>query len=109
MGEGKYSDSETYVKGLPCCAPVRDPQTGESYPKETYKKKSKKVASEEVELEEKKKSGDPCWVGYKQVGMKKKGAKMVPNCVPEETEVEGRVTNPLIKIKRIKCIVVLET
>jgi hypothetical protein len=85
MGEGKYSDSETYVKGT---APVRDPQTGESYPKETYKKKSKKVASEEVELEEKKKSGDPCWVGYKQVGMKKKGAKMVPNCVPEETEVE---------------------
>ena len=51
-----------------------------------------KVATkEEVELEEKKKSGDPCWVGYKQVGMKKKGGKMVPNCVPEETEVsEGK-------------------
>ena len=47
-----------------------------------------KFKKEEVELEEKKKSGDPCWVGYKQVGMKKKGAKMVPNCVPEETEVE---------------------
>ena len=29
-----------------------------------------------------KKAGDPCWVGYKQVGMKKKGGKMVPNCVP---------------------------
>ena len=42
-----------------------------------------KVATkEETELEEKKKSGDPCWVGYKQVGMKKKGGKMVPNCVP---------------------------
>ena len=24
----------------------------------------------------------PCWDGYKQVGMKKKGNKMVPNCVP---------------------------
>jgi len=24
----------------------------------------------------------PCWKGYKQVGMKKKGDKMVPNCVP---------------------------
>ena len=24
-----------------------------------------------------------CWVGYKQVGMKKKGNKMVPNCVAE--------------------------
>jgi len=146
MGEGKYSNSETYVKGT---APVRATYGGktESFPKETYKKKtktkteelnieldeapyqvygspdgkkekkigkpvkSKKYAAdraaeledthkktggkyrseyvEEVEqIEEKKKSGDPCWVGYKQVGMKKKGAKMVPNCVPEETEVE---------------------
>lgn len=24
----------------------------------------------------------PCWDGYKQVGMKKKNGKMVPNCVP---------------------------
>jgi uncharacterized protein YcfJ len=27
---------------------------------------------------------DPCWNGYKQVGMKKKGNKMVPNCVNED-------------------------
>jgi hypothetical protein len=28
-------------------------------------------------------SDDPCWDGYRQVGMKKgKGGKMVPNCVP---------------------------
>jgi hypothetical protein len=25
---------------------------------------------------------DPCWDGYEQVGMKKKGGKDVPNCVP---------------------------
>jgi hypothetical protein len=25
---------------------------------------------------------EACWQGYKQVGMKKKGKKMVPNCVP---------------------------
>jgi hypothetical protein len=25
----------------------------------------------------------PCWKGYKQVGMKDKGGKQVPNCVPE--------------------------
>ena len=24
----------------------------------------------------------PCWSGYEQRGMKKKGNKMVPNCVP---------------------------
>ena len=29
----------------------------------------------------------PCWDGYKAVGMKKKGDKMVPNCVPEETDL----------------------
>jgi hypothetical protein len=28
--------------------------------------------------------GDPCWDTHKQVGMKKKGNKMVPNCVPKE-------------------------
>jgi hypothetical protein len=28
---------------------------------------------------------EACWSGYKQVGMKKKGKKVVPNCVPEET------------------------
>ena len=27
---------------------------------------------------------DPCWDGYKQVGMKMKNGKKVPNCVPEE-------------------------
>jgi hypothetical protein len=32
---------------------------------------------------------EACWDGYKQVGMKKKGKKMVPNCVPEETVNEA--------------------
>ena len=30
----------------------------------------------------------PCWSGYKQVGMKNKGGKQVPNCVPEEMSIE---------------------
>ena len=36
---------------------------------------------------------DPCWKGYKQVGMKKKGNRMVPNCVKEE-EIEEAVRLP---------------
>lgn len=34
---------------------------------------------------------EACWDGYKQVGMKKKGDKMVPNCVPinEDELYEG--------------------
>ena len=38
---------------------------------------------------------DPCWDTHKQVGMKKKSGKMVPNCVPkEETELNewGEIT-----------------
>ena len=29
---------------------------------------------------------EACWVGYKQVGMKNKGGKQVPNCVPESVQ-----------------------
>jgi hypothetical protein len=29
---------------------------------------------------------EDCWSGYKQVGMKKKGKKLVPNCVPASEE-----------------------
>ena len=29
------------------------------------------------------KEDSPCWKGYKQVGMKNKGGRQVPNCVPE--------------------------
>ena len=29
-----------------------------------------------------KKSKKPCWKGYEMVGMKNKGGKKVPNCVP---------------------------
>jgi len=34
---------------------------------------------------------EACWKGYKQVGMKKKGNRMVPNCVPEETELDEMI------------------
>ena len=40
--------------------------------------KNKKQAEEFVAEE------DPCWKGYTQVGMKKKGGREVPNCVPSK-------------------------
>ena len=41
----------------------------------------------------------PCWKGYKQVGMKDKGGRQVPNCVPEGkvNEVSGRVPQIFLK------------
>ena len=40
---------------------------------------------------------DSCWDGYTQKGMKKKGDKMVPNCVPEEIE-EGKLVASVYNI-----------
>ena len=47
----------------------------------TWGKADKDLAKQVEQIEE------ACWVGYKQVGMKKKGNKEVPNCVPEEKEL----------------------
>lgn len=33
---------------------------------------------------------DPCWKDYEQIGMKKKGNRNVPNCVPEESELDEK-------------------
>lgn len=30
------------------------------------------------------KKKDPCWDGYEALGMKKKGGRTVPNCVPRQ-------------------------
>jgi hypothetical protein len=42
---------------------------------------------------------EACWKGYKQVGMKKKGKRMVPNCVPEETELDEMIAlaSPIVR------------
>ena len=46
--------------------------------------------------------GDPCWDSHKQVGMKKKGGKMVPNCVPKNEEVETEVEEGYKELSRSK-------
>jgi len=43
---------------------------------------------------------EACWVGYKQVGMKKKGKKMVPNCVPEETKLVNKILDELLEVSK---------
>ena len=53
---------------------------------------------------EAKKNGDPCWVGYKQVGMKKKGGKMVPNCVKESFTIDKDAHNKLKRREKIRTL-----
>ena len=40
---------------------------------------------------------NPCWNGYKQVGMKTKNGKEVPNCVPESVVKEGQLKETMIR------------
>jgi len=49
-----------------------------NYYKETYKNLKNNESVNEAA---------PCWKGYKQVGMKDKGGRQVPNCVPNESVV----------------------
>ena len=41
---------------------------------------------------------EKCWDGYKQVGLKKKGARMVPNCVPVNEKVLREVTEDEMRV-----------
>ena len=41
---------------------------------------------------------NPCWKGYKQVGMKQKDGREVPNCVPESVNEESpKIKNKISK------------
>jgi len=62
--------------------------------------------SEENVAEAKKMKGpDPCWDDYKMIGTKMKNGKQVPNCVPEQVQLEeikrGLYANIHAKRKRI--------
>jgi len=50
-------------------------------------KKSKNITLDIKEI-------DACWEGYEAIGLKKKGKKMVPNCVPKKI-IKGGSLNPL--------------
>ena len=48
------------------------------------------------------KTDEACWDSHKQIGMKKKGDKMVPNCVPKESTKEYGKSLDRIKARRQK-------
>jgi len=63
--------------------PAPGDKSAETKPSQ-HTKKYKKMFGEEEQ--------DECWDGYTQKGMKKKGDRMVPNCVPESVE-EGKLVD----------------
>ena len=59
-------------------------------PQFTGKSKKERIAMAIAAFRSKNEEEDPCWKGYKQLGMKKKNGKDVPNCIPEAAEYQGR-------------------
>ena len=55
--------------------------------------KAKELGPEELVDEE---DDNPCWKGYKMIGMKEKNGKEVPNCVPESEEVIDNAFNEMM-------------
>jgi len=56
--------------------------------------KADKDLAKQVEMVERLEEDGPCWDTHKQVGMKKKSGKMVPNCVPKNEDLNewGEIT-----------------
>ena len=46
-----------------------------------------------------KKKSDPCWDTHEMVGMKNKGGKQVPNCVPITKKASAAKLDPIMALK----------
>ena len=72
---------------------------GDKHKKETYLSANKKEVKEADDGDKRK--GDPCWKGYKMVGMKNKGGQEVPNCVPMSNEELEEAGIELSEVKKM--------
>ena len=83
-------ESEPQDNGV---APVGDPMKNEiNYPVAKSKDEENDYESDNEEEDKWDNLTKACWTGYKQVGMKEKNGRMVPNCVPVE-KVQKSVWN----------------
>lgn len=67
--------------------PAPGDATAKTKPSKYTKKYHKMYSSKEKNMDE------ACWTGYKQVGLKKKNGKTVPNCIPVKEDIPGVPAN----------------
>jgi hypothetical protein len=84
----KFGDANPNAKFYGRKRPVNKPGDAEPGAGDTYKgsKQSGKVKTAKTVKEEKNDLKGTCWKGYTAKGLKKKGDRMVPNCVPVKEE-----------------------
>jgi len=80
-GKDTSSVKENFNVKSPVSFSKPEPKKEESITEDMVKKHASSILKAHQAMTEGK--GDPCWDSHKQVGMKKKGGKMVPNCVPK--------------------------
>jgi hypothetical protein len=95
-------EAEVRQKAAKAMAPKEDPHTalGDcdcSQGDSPSTKKAVKVSMKKIDEDK-----DPCWKGYEMVGMKKKGGRKVPNCVPVEEEKSFNEMTPSEKMQWMK-------
>ena len=73
--------NQEYKKGDKNYKPAPGDKDAETKPSKHTQKYKKMFGELRKELD------DACWAGYKQVGMKDKNGKKVPNCVPESYDI----------------------
>jgi hypothetical protein len=90
LSEPETQEKERIVKGMKKGLQGFKQRYGERAKSVMYATATKLAKEETVQEGENTqvKGGDPCWKGYQMVGMKNKGGKKVPNCVPEETQCD---------------------
>lgn len=88
MTKGETAEKERIVKGMKKSFSGFKARYGDKAKSVMYATATKQAMKEEEQLAEK---DDPCWSGYTMVGMKKKGGRDVPNCVPAKgvTKAKG--------------------
>ena len=88
-------ESEPEDNGVP---PIGDPMKNEvNYP--VTKSEHEDYESDNEEEDKWDNLTKACWSGYKQEGMKEKGGRMVPNCVPVEKSYNEKDEEDLDKAK----------
>jgi len=81
-------------KGAPTAAALKASQTEAVSPAQQA---AIAIAMKKAGKTPKNEDTDPCWTGYKQIGMKSKGGKQVPNCVPVEEEEVNELSIKTLK------------
>jgi hypothetical protein len=99
----RFKDSKGKLNSLAYAIATKHSKAGKKPPPKI------KEAMGSLAEAKKKKKDDPCWDGYKQVGMKTKNGKKVPNCVPESSEttsndipIRSKMVGPKKKKEPIK-------